>query len=67
LQQVVREYGVLPVRTVLLLLGGIAEALQAIHSVAVVHRDLKPANVLVAADGPRVIDFGIARPPTRPR
>ncbi|WP_344445265.1 serine/threonine-protein kinase, partial [Kitasatospora nipponensis] len=61
LQQVVREYGALPVRTVLLLLGGIAEALQAIHSVAVVHRDLKPANVLVAADGPRVIDFGIAR------
>ncbi|GAA1967696.1 serine/threonine-protein kinase [Kitasatospora viridis] len=61
LQQVVREHGPLPVRTVLLLLGGIAEALQAIHSVAVVHRDLKPANVLVAADGPRVIDFGIAR------
>ncbi|WP_329567565.1 serine/threonine-protein kinase [Kitasatospora sp. NBC_01266] len=61
LQQVVREYGALPVRTVLLLLGGIAEALQAIHSVGVVHRDLKPANVLVAADGPRVIDFGIAR------
>ncbi|WP_084223889.1 serine/threonine-protein kinase [Kitasatospora cheerisanensis] len=61
LQQVVREHGALPVRTVLLLVGGIAEALQAIHSVAVVHRDLKPANVLVAADGPRVIDFGIAR------
>ncbi|MGC0312798.1 serine/threonine-protein kinase [Kitasatospora acidiphila] len=61
LQQVVREHGPLPVRTVLLLLGGIAEALQAIHSVSVVHRDLKPANVLVAADGPRVIDFGIAR------
>ncbi|MGF1428071.1 serine/threonine-protein kinase [Kitasatospora sp. LaBMicrA B282] len=61
LQQVVRENGALPVRTVLLLLGGIAEALQAIHSVNVVHRDLKPANVLVAADGPRVIDFGIAR------
>ncbi|MFJ5883785.1 serine/threonine-protein kinase [Kitasatospora cineracea] len=61
LQQVVREHGALPVRTVLLLVGGIAEALQAIHSVRVVHRDLKPANVLVAADGPRVIDFGIAR------
>ncbi|MER5864100.1 serine/threonine-protein kinase [Kitasatospora sp. NPDC002040] len=61
LQQVVREYGPLPVRTVLLLLGGIAEALQAIHGVEVVHRDLKPANVLMAADGPRVIDFGIAR------
>ncbi|MFJ9947986.1 serine/threonine-protein kinase [Kitasatospora sp. NPDC091207] len=61
LQQVVRENGALPVRTVLLLMGGIAEALQAIHSVEVVHRDLKPANVLVAGDGPRVIDFGIAR------
>ncbi|RKE21097.1 serine/threonine-protein kinase [Streptomyces sp. TLI_171] len=61
LQQVVREHGALPVRTVLLLVGGIAEALQAIHSVEVVHRDLKPANVLVASDGPRVIDFGIAR------
>ncbi|MGF1432415.1 serine/threonine-protein kinase, partial [Kitasatospora sp. LaBMicrA B282] len=61
LAQVVREHGALPVRTVLLLLGGIAEALQAIHKVTVVHRDLKPANVLVAADGPRVIDFGIAR------
>ncbi|MFD9130763.1 protein kinase, partial [Kitasatospora sp. NPDC059571] len=61
LQQVVREHGALPVRTVLLLAGGVAEALQAIHGVGVVHRDLKPANVLVAADGPRVIDFGIAR------
>ncbi|MER8183681.1 serine/threonine-protein kinase [Kitasatospora sp. NPDC094015] len=61
LQQVVREHGALPVRTVLLLVGGIAEALQAIHSVEVVHRDLKPANVLIAGDGPRVIDFGIAR------
>ncbi|WP_404961237.1 serine/threonine-protein kinase [Streptomyces sp. 147326] len=61
LQQVVRDHGALPVRTVLLLMGGIAEALQAIHGVGVVHRDLKPANVLVSADGPRVIDFGIAR------
>ncbi|MFG3527467.1 serine/threonine-protein kinase [Streptomyces sp. NPDC047917] len=61
LQQVVQRHGPLPVRTVLLLVAGIAEALQAIHGVGVVHRDLKPANVLVAADGPRVIDFGIAR------
>ncbi|MFF7614680.1 serine/threonine-protein kinase [Streptomyces lavendulae] len=61
LQQVVREHGALPVRTVLLLMGGVAEALQAIHGVGVVHRDLKPANVLLAADGPLVIDFGIAR------
>ncbi|MFF1409241.1 serine/threonine-protein kinase [Streptomyces sp. NPDC058289] len=51
----------LPARTVLLLLAGIAEALQAIHGAGVVHRDLKPANVLLAGDGPRVIDFGIAR------
>ncbi|MEU1225616.1 serine/threonine-protein kinase [Streptomyces sp. NPDC005828] len=61
LQQVVRRHGPLPVRTVLLLVGGIAEALQGIHGVGVVHRDLKPANVLMASDGPRVIDFGIAR------
>ncbi|WP_274917968.1 serine/threonine-protein kinase [Streptomyces sp. WZ-12] len=61
LHEVLRRHGPLPVRTVLLLMAGIAEALQSIHGAAVVHRDLKPANVLVAADGPRVIDFGIAR------
>ncbi|MBT2408953.1 protein kinase [Streptomyces sp. ISL-87] len=37
-----------------------AEALRAIHGAGIVHRDLKPSNVLLAADGPRVIDFGIA-------
>ena len=46
--------------TVWPLLGGLVEALQAIHACGVVHRDLKPANVLLATDGPRVIDFGIA-------
>ncbi|MFE0647093.1 serine/threonine-protein kinase [Streptomyces sp. NPDC059534] len=61
LHQVVQRHGPLPVRTVLLLVAGIAEALQAIHRAGVVHRDLKPANVLIAEDGPRVIDFGIAR------
>ncbi|MFE2560036.1 serine/threonine-protein kinase [Streptomyces sp. NPDC059352] len=61
LQQVVQRHGPLPVRTVLLLVAGVAEALQAIHRAGVVHRDLKPANVLIAEDGPRVIDFGIAR------
>ncbi|MFG2825080.1 serine/threonine-protein kinase [Kitasatospora sp. NPDC048365] len=61
LHQVVHDNGPLPEQTVLLLTAGIAEALQAIHAVGVVHRDLKPANVLLAADGPRVIDFGIAR------
>ncbi|MDQ0306012.1 hypothetical protein J2S46_000568 [Kitasatospora herbaricolor] len=61
LQQVVDRFGPLPERAVLLIVAGVAEALQAIHSTDVVHRDLKPANVLLAADGPRVIDFGIAR------
>ncbi|MFE7709212.1 serine/threonine-protein kinase [Streptomyces sp. NPDC057486] len=61
LAQVVQRHGPLPPRTVLLLVAGIAEALQAIHGAGVVHRDLKPANVLIAEDGPRVIDFGIAR------
>ncbi|MFI6015947.1 PQQ-binding-like beta-propeller repeat protein [Streptomyces sp. NPDC051243] len=40
---------------------GLVEALRDIHRVGVVHRDLKPANVLMAEDGPRVIDFGISR------
>ena len=43
------------------LLAGLTEALAAIHACGVVHRDLKPANVLLATDGPRVIDFGISR------
>ncbi|MEU2332406.1 protein kinase [Streptomyces sp. NPDC013172] len=40
---------------------GLVEALRDIHRAGVVHRDLKPANVLIAQDGPRVIDFGISR------
>lgn len=61
LQQVVQRHGPLPAPEVLRLVAGIAEALQAIHGAGVIHRDLKPANVLIAEDGPRVIDFGIAR------
>lgn len=61
LHQVVREHGTLPEASVLLLMAGIGEALQAIHAAGIVHRDLKPSNVLLATDGPRVIDFGIAR------
>jgi ABC-type amino acid transport substrate-binding protein/predicted Ser/Thr protein kinase len=40
---------------------GTATALVAIHHASIVHRDLKPDNVLIASDGPRVVDFGIAR------
>ena len=61
LQEGVRRHGPLPVDTVLILMAGVAEALEMIHAAGVVHRDLKPSNVLLAPDGPRVIDFGIAR------
>ncbi|MCX4695395.1 serine/threonine-protein kinase [Streptomyces sp. NBC_01408] len=61
LAEAVSTYGALPLRSVLLLTVGAAEALHVIHAAGIVHRDLKPANVLLAPDGPRVIDFGIAR------
>ncbi|GHF28428.1 serine/threonine-protein kinase [Streptomyces griseoluteus] len=60
LADVVAERGPLPVPAVLRLMAGVAEALQAIHGAGIVHRDLKPSNVLLATDGPRVIDFGIS-------
>lgn len=41
--------------------AALAEALEAIHACDVVHRDLKPGNIIMADDGPRVLDFGIAR------
>ncbi|MET4925418.1 serine/threonine-protein kinase [Streptomyces sp. PSRA5] len=61
LAHAVSQHGALPLRSVLLLSVGVAEALHVIHGAGIVHRDLKPANVLLASDGPRVIDFGIAR------
>ncbi|POM27580.1 Serine/threonine-protein kinase AfsK [Actinomadura rubteroloni] len=61
LAQTVVELGPLPEATVRAVFAGVAEALQAVHAAGVVHRDLKPSNVLLAPDGPRVIDFGIAR------
>ena len=60
LHHAVAEHGPFPLPSVLRLLAGIGEGLVAIHAADLVHRDLKPANVLLAADGPRVIDFGIA-------
>jgi eukaryotic-like serine/threonine-protein kinase len=61
LADAVGEHGPLPAASVLALARGLAEGLSAIHAAGVVHRDLKPANVLLAEDGPRVIDFGISR------
>ncbi|MCL7428808.1 serine/threonine-protein kinase, partial [Streptomyces sp. YS415] len=62
LQQAVgHDYGALPERSVRILAAGLAHALGDIHAAGIVHRDLKPSNVLVTLDGPRVIDFGIAR------
>ncbi|MBV9024992.1 MAG: PQQ-binding-like beta-propeller repeat protein [Streptomycetaceae bacterium] len=61
LDDVIAQHGPLPEASVWALAGGLAEALRGIHGAGLVHRDLKPSNVLLAADGPRVIDFGIAR------
>ncbi|MGW7565266.1 protein kinase domain-containing protein [Streptomyces tendae] len=61
LTDVVAAHGALPERTVRALAAGLAAALRDIHAAGLVHRDLKPSNVLLAADGPRLIDFGIAR------
>jgi serine/threonine protein kinase len=61
LADVVATRGPLPVGLVLALAARPAEGLAAIHSAGVVHRDLKPSNVLLAEDGPRLIDFGISR------
>ena len=60
LTEAVRSHGPLPVRSLMALAAGLAEGLAAIHAAGVVHRDLKPSNVLLAEDGPRVIDFGIS-------
>ncbi|MFJ3726931.1 serine/threonine-protein kinase [Streptomyces sp. NPDC090045] len=63
---VARDFGPLPGRSVRILAAGLAYALQDIHRAGIVHRDLKPSNVLITLDGPRVIDFGIARAPAEP-
>ncbi|MFD0632505.1 serine/threonine-protein kinase [Catenulispora yoronensis] len=61
LREAVDAAGPLPGPAALRLAAGLAAALGEIHAAGLVHRDLKPSNVLLAADGPRVIDFGVAR------
>ncbi|MFF0521723.1 serine/threonine-protein kinase [Actinomadura nitritigenes] len=61
LMELVAAHGPLPEPALRVLGAGIAEALEAVHGADLVHRDLKPSNILIADDGPRVIDFGIAR------
>ncbi|MDT0342286.1 serine/threonine-protein kinase [Streptomyces litchfieldiae] len=61
LRVVLEEAGALPQDAVLRLAAGLAAALRDIHAAGLVHRDLSPSNVLLAEDGPKVIDFGIVR------
>ncbi|MXM64468.1 ABC transporter substrate-binding protein [Streptomyces sp. HUCO-GS316] len=61
LGEAVAAHGPLPVRSLRLLGARLAQALGDLHAVGLVHRDVKPGNVLLALDGPRLIDFGVAR------
>ncbi|MFJ5608319.1 serine/threonine-protein kinase [Streptomyces sp. NPDC093221] len=68
LRDTVERFGPLPAASVRRLAAGLAEALADLHRNGVAHLDVKPANVLLTADGPRLIDFGIATtaPPAPP-
>jgi hypothetical protein len=62
LAEVLASHGPLPADSVRVLAAGLAEALGAIHAAGIVHRDVKPSNVLLSESGPRLVDFGVARP-----
>jgi serine/threonine protein kinase len=61
LHEAIGQTGPLSTETATTVMLGLAEALMAIHHARLIHRDLKPSNIILAPDGPRVIDFGIAR------
>ncbi|AQA14376.1 serine/threonine-protein kinase [Streptomyces malaysiensis] len=62
LDQAVERYGALEEPTVRALGAALVRTLHDIHGAGLVHRDLKPSNIVLTSRGPRIIDFGIARP-----
>ncbi|MGP4027399.1 protein kinase domain-containing protein [Actinomadura sp. 3N407] len=62
LRQAVEVHGPLPAASVRALGAALAKALEAVHRAGVLHRDLKPSNLVLTPEGPRVVDFGMARP-----
>ncbi|MEV0775014.1 PQQ-binding-like beta-propeller repeat protein [Streptomyces sp. NPDC050428] len=62
LEQAITGHGPLDDAGVRALAGALASTLREIHAAGLIHRDLKPANIVLTSSGPRIIDFGIARP-----